>query len=373
MDLREEFRAGWNESAERGGARDELRQFGAWLLGLPGALLRALAHYGRALLRISVALLLDALRGTPVLVGLLVRGLVWTVRAGLRASAAMGETAPVPAVKPTAKGTAPAAEDGADEETVEEEAQLPADVPAGPPGKRRKQSAPAPAKQATAKAPAAAPAPAGLGLPDVLERAVIGFIVLALAVTGLGMVGRYLGGLLAPYASGIIFGLVAVWILAATMVAPQAEEDQEDDADDEDDVEGGDEDPAENDHEMVGEQPEEIDPWPTLCKLIRKCTEEETAAGAGGFRDHKGRGVRLDDLLVVLQRKGVTEAVDRKALITLLDKAEIPHREQIKFRLDGKQKPGPGVHVDDLTKTLGYRPRLPVDLVPDLTPQPGPS
>ncbi|MFJ4627136.1 hypothetical protein [Streptomyces sp. NPDC088847] len=348
VDLRDEFRAGWEESAARGGARDELHRLGAWLLGLPGALLRALAHYGRALTGLLAGLFRDALHGTPILARVIVRGLAWALRAGVRASAGAGEKSPAPAPAPAAK-----ADDGA----VEAEATLAADAPAGPPWKRGKKSA----------APTEA-TPAGTGLADIAERAVIAFVALAVAAAFVGMAGAYLGALLAPYGKGIVLGLIAAWFFAAAMVAPRDGGVEEEAVP----VVGGDE-LTENDHEMPGEQPEETDTWPALRHTIRQCAEHEAAAGSGGYREHKGRGIRLDDLLVAMQSAGVVEAVDRKSLIGLLDRAGIPYREQIKFRLHGKQKPGPGVHVDDLPAVLGHQPRLPPHLVPDITPQPGPS
>lgn len=364
-EVREEFRAGWREGAERGGIRDEAHRLSAWTRRLPAGLARFALGQLRALWTVTVALLRDALRGTPVLVGILARGLARGVRAAIRASAGAGAAAPTPAPAPAAepetKPKAPAAA---------EEGQEPAPVEAppaavalmGPPWKRRKAAAKAPAKHA----PATPPAPARGGLADVLERFVIGFLALAVVATFGGMALGALGSVLAPYVGGIILVLVVAWLVAAAMVAPQPGQpvDQEDEG----------EDRAENDHaKSAGEEPREIDPWPILRAAIRNCVEQETATGAGGFKDAKGRGVRMDDLVAPLQRRGVAEAVDRKAVIDLLERAEITYREQMKFRVGGKQKNAPGVHVDDLANDLGYRPRLPAGLVPDLTPQPGPS
>jgi hypothetical protein len=360
MDLRDEFHAGWQESAERGSARDELRQLGAWLLGRPRALLRFLAHYGRALLRAVLGVLRDALRGTPVLLGLIVRGILRAVRAGFHASAGAGEKPPVPA----------GAGGSAIEEVVEEEAALASDAPAGPPWKRRQKPAQAPAQ----KVPAAAPASGGLSAMDVLERAAIAFLVLALGATFLGMAGSSLAGLLAPYADGIIFGLFAVWVLVAAMVAPRGEESREDD-DEGGNVEAdqSDEDPTGNDHEVLGEQPEESDPWPAQREAIRKRVAEVAAAGAAGHRDAKGKGVPVDDLIAEFWPAGAPKGVDRNAVLALLERADITVRPQMKFRIGGRQKTPPGVHVDDLQNDLGYRPTIPAPFVPDLTPQPGPS
>ncbi|MBK3630878.1 hypothetical protein JHN59_40040, partial [Streptomyces sp. MBT49] len=368
MDIREEFRAAWDESAARGGFRDELHQLGAWLLGLPGALLRTLTRYSRALVRIVLGLLVDACRGTPVLIGLLVRGLIRAIRAGFRASASPGEAAAAPVGQPKAKQTAPAAEGGADREPGDEEAQLAADAPAGPPWKRRTKPSPAPAKQA----PAEPLAPAGLGPGDFVERAVVSFLVLALGATFLGTAGGFLGDLLAPYASGIVLALVAGWCFAAVMVAPrpgealEKEEPREGDEDDED--------PTENDHEnRAGEDPQEDDPWPAQREAIRAFVEKEVAAGAAGHREAKGKGARVDDLLAELQRRGSAQEWDRNAMLDLLERAGITVRQQMKFRVGGRQKTPPGVHIDDLASDLGFRPRLPAHLVPDITAQSGPS
>ncbi|TFV33171.1 hypothetical protein E4K10_30285 [Streptomyces sp. T1317-0309] len=56
----------------------------------------------------------------------------------------------------------------------------------------------------------------------------------------------------------------------------------------------------------------------------------------------------------------------------LLERCGITVREQMKFRVGGKQKNTPGVHIEDLARDLGHAPRLPAHLVPDLTPTPTP-
>ncbi|QNT94886.1 hypothetical protein HEP81_04613 [Streptomyces griseofuscus] len=358
-ELREEFREGWRAGVERGGLRDELHRLTAWTRRQPGSLARFALKQMHALWHVTVSLIRDAFRGTPVLAGILVRALARGVRAAVRASTGGGAAA-------SAKPADPAAAEECQEPAPTEEAQFTADAPAGPPWKRRKGAAQSPGKQAP---PTASSAPAKVGPADALERVAIGFLVLTVGATFGGMALGALGGLLAPYESGIILGLAVVWCLVAAMVAPRDEEptaDVEEDADDED--------PTENDHEMsAGEQAHEVDAWPTLRAAIRNCVEQEAAAGAGGFKEAKGRGVIVDDLVAPLQRRGVTQATDRKAVIGLLESAEIRWREQMKFRIGGKQKNRPGVHVADLAEDLGRRPRLPAELVPDLTPQPGPS
>lgn len=364
-ELREEFRAGYRGAAERGSAGEELRRLVAWLRRLPGGLARFLAGQLRALWSLTVGFLRDALRGTPVLVRSLVRGASRAVRASRSAGAGAAAPAPAPAAKPE---QAPAAKDD-DQEQPEEEARHAEEAPAGPPWKKPRK---APAKTATAP-PKPAPAPAGKSAGDLVDMAGIGFLVLVLVVTFGGMVLGYLGDLLAPYASGITLVLVAAWCVAAAIVAPRPEEapaDEEEDVVDEDQ----DEDPTENDHETsAGERDQETDPWPAQREAIRAFVEAEVAAGNAGYRDAKGKGAPVDALLAELQRRGAARGWDRNAMLGLLERAGITVRQQMKFRIGGKQKTPPGVHIDDLTIDLGFRPRLPAHLVPDLTPEPGPS
>lgn len=352
QDLREEFRTGFHEGAARGGVADELRVLGAWLRRLP----RRLAGFARAQLRalwaLTVVLLRDALRGSPVLTGIILRGIARGVRAAVSGSAGAGAAAPAPA---------PAA-DGEDQEQPEKEARLADQTPAGPPWKKSR-NAPAKAAPVLQKP---APAPAGKSLGDLMELAGIGFLVLALAVTFGGALLGTLGPLLAPYASGIVLILSVAWCVAAAIVAPRDEEPGEDGDDKED--------PTENDHENpAGEQDQEPDPWPAQREAIRAFVEAEVAAGNAGYRDAKGKGAPVDALLAGLQRRGSAQGWDRNTMLDLLEKADITVRQQMKFRIGGKQKTPPGVHIDDLTNNLGFRPRLPAHLVPNLTPQPGPS
>ncbi|MET8609754.1 hypothetical protein [Streptomyces misionensis] len=355
-EVREEFRAGWRKGAEYG-VRDELHRLGTWTRRLPAGLARFTHDQLRALWRVTVCLLRDTLRGTPVLAGILARGLTRGARAALRASTGAGAAA---STKARAKPAGPAAEEEGQETAPVEEAQFAADAPAGPPWKRRRGTAKALGKQA----PPAAPSAAVRGGPaDVLERVAVGFLVLAVGATFGGMALGALGSLLAPYARGIVFGLAVVWCLAAAMVAPRDEEPTAD-------VEN----PTENDHEeSAGETQQESDPWPARREAIRAFVEEEVAAGAAGHREAKGKGAPVDALLAELQRRGVAEVWGRDAMIDILRRAGITVRPQMKFRIGGKQKTPPGVHIDDLANDLGFRPRLPSHLVPDLTPPPGPS
>lgn len=220
MDVRElgeEFRAGYREGAARGSAADELRALGAWLRRLPGSLVRFGWRQLRALWTLSICFLWDALRGTPTLLVLILRGIATGVRAAASRSADAGAAAPAPApaAKPEPKEQAPAA-DGEDQKQPEEEAQHAEEAPAAPPWKKLRK---APAKAAPAKQEPA-PAPAGKSLGDLAELAGIGFLVLVLVVAFGGMLLGTLGSLLAPYASGIVLVLVVVWCVAAAIVAP---------------------------------------------------------------------------------------------------------------------------------------------------------
>ncbi|WP_309317442.1 hypothetical protein [Streptomyces salinarius] len=365
-DIGEEFRAGYREGAARGSAADELRALGAWLRRLPGGLARFLGAQLRALWTLSVCFLRDALRGTPVLLGAILRGIARGVRAAASRSAGAGGAAPAtsPVAKPEPEEKAPAA-DG----ERQEEAQLAEGAPAGPPWKKLRK---APAKAVPAKQ-GPAPGPAGKSLGDLAETAGIGFLILVLVATFGGMLLGALGDLLAPYARGIALVLVVVWCVAAVIVAPRDEapgdEDQEPG---EDDV--VEEDLSANDHEeSAGEEDQKADPWPAQREAIRAFVEAEVAAGNAGHRDAKGKGAPVDALLAELQRRGSARGWERNAMLDLLERAGITVREQMKFRIGGKQKTPPGVHVDDLANDLGFRPRLPTHLVPDLTPPPGPS
>ncbi|GAB2331750.1 hypothetical protein AB0N20_27525 [Streptomyces griseoincarnatus] len=355
--FREEFRAGWREGIDGGGPREELRRLGAWARRLPGGIARGLRVQFAALARAAVAFLRDVLRGSPVLVRLIASRVAASMRTALRPSA------PAPSL-PARAGTAKEGENG--EETAEtgeqppakEETALAAEAPTGPPWQRQKAKA--------SPKPPAAPARAaavGRGLGDLAERLVIALLGAALLVTFSGMALGYLGQLLAPYAGGIALGAVAAWCIAAACVAPRldAAEEKHDTT-------------PENDHEMLaGERPEETDPWPVQREAIRNTVEALAAAGAAGHRKAKGKGIPVDDLLLEFWPDGTPQGVDRKTVITLLERAGITVRAQMKFRIGGQQKTPPGVHVDDLARDLGRRPHLPARLVPDLTPAPGSS
>ncbi|MGX1513995.1 hypothetical protein [Streptomyces collinus] len=362
-DFREEFRDGFREGLDGDGPGEELRRLGTWARRLPGALARGLGLQARGLWRAAVAFLRDALRGTPVLVRLVFRALAAALRAAVRAST----TTPAAALAPAAK----AAEEGEEsaEETAEQvETGLAQKAPARPPWRRGRPST----AKASPKAPATAPAAKGGSIGELAERFVIGLLVAVLAVTFGGMLLGYLGGLLAPYAGGIALGSAAAWCIAAACVAPREDgEPAEEEPAVEEPAEG---DPTENDHEKsAGEQAEETDQWPAQREVIRNTVAALAAAGNAGHRRAKGKGVPVDDLLAEFWPHGAPEGVDRKAIIDLLERVGITVRPQMHFVIGGKKKTPPGVHVDDLANDLGYRPRLPAPLVPDLTPAPGPS
>ncbi|MEU9744860.1 hypothetical protein [Streptomyces niveus] len=291
--------------------------------------------------------------GSPVLLRHITRGLRAALRAALRALRGTGSTVPAPASPPSAEAAGQVPHERAKEDSPKEQAPQ---VPASRPWAKGKQ---------TPAAPGSGPAAAGEGgVADLAEAVVVGFLCLALAVTFLGMVLGFLGRILAPYRWGVGFILAVAWCIAAAIAAPQGASARAS-------AEATREDTITNDHEMLAgeEPPAPSTPW----EAVREFVEGAVAAGAAGFADAKGRGARVDDLLLGLQGKGLAGAGwDRKAAIVFLESAGITVREQMKFRLAGRQKNHPGVHIDDLADDLGHRPRLPAHLVPDITPQPTP-
>lgn len=319
----------------------------------------------------------DVWRGSPVLLGHVGRGLRYAVRAAFHATSSATAPAPAPAAAAPAKSTAqaPAADEPAEGEEqcpANEETALAQETHAGPPWRRRKAGEAKASGNPPAKAAAPAAAPAAESLGDRAERLAVGFLILAVAAVALRMLGGYVLQLLAPYGPAVALVLIIAWCITAAILAPHEEPDE--------DVEQPEEDVEEattlkkNDLEnSAGERPAEVDPWPAQRELIRAKVEAVAAAGAAGHRYAKGRGVPVDDLLSEFWPKGAPEGIDRKAVIELLTRAGITVRPQMKFTIGGKQKTPPGVHVVDLAKDLGHAPRLPARLVPDLTPEPGPS
>lgn len=286
-------------------------------------------------------------RGTWILLRLLVQ----LLRAGLRK--AVG-------------GTAPAA-------------------PKGPPPKVnvRKTTAP-PAEAGDAEGageePPARPAPART---DRLQNAALTLVVLVVAAGALRSVGAAVLYLLRPYMTLVVAAGTLAWFAAAltadAVTRPRndhenaaGEEGQEQEPGD---VEDDTEDDQEDEEDDV--EDEEDDPWPAQEKLLVKYVEQRVATVAAGKSEHvKGRGARVIDLLTEQQENGGLIGLDQKAMIDLLEKAGIPYREQMKFRVltttpngtKWAQKNNPGVHVEDMTKYLSRRPQLPPHLIADLTP-----
>ncbi|MGC5263973.1 hypothetical protein ACPXCO_23440 [Streptomyces cyaneofuscatus] len=130
-------------------------------------------------------------------------------------------------------------------------------------------------------------------------------------------------------------------------------------------------DPDEQDHE-AGEsyrdkeadraRQEKTQVWWTL-------VEREVATAV-----HQGtKGVRVATLLSIIQERGHLPDWDEARLVAMLRSIEIPVREQMYFKINGKKSNKHGVHVEDLTEALGRAPHLPAHLVPDLTPSQPPA
>ncbi|MEV6738657.1 hypothetical protein AB0N14_17680 [Streptomyces sp. NPDC051104] len=288
----------------------------------------------------------DLFAGSGVLLRLMLRGLMSAARSAAKASGGAEAAAPTPTGK---AATVEKADGGEGQEQGE-----PADAE---PGRQ-----PARVKKAPPKAVAAAKTGS-----DRMEQAAMLLLVGLVTVGGLVAVGGAVLAVLRPYRTVIVSVLVVGWFVAALVAAPQPAEPEDDQGtpgetpDDQETVAG---------EEHAEEEPEE-DPWPVQRESIRKWVEELAAAGAAGRRDAKGKGVPVDDLFAEMHDRGVPGSFDRKDMIELLERAGITVRDQMKFRIGGRQKTPPGVHVDDLAKDLGHRPRLPAHLVPDLTLQSG--
>lgn len=131
-------------------------------------------------------------------------------------------------------------------------------------------------------------------------------------------------------------------------------------------------DTPENDHETLGEEdPEEPGPDDPEAERVRRVAliwERVEHAVAAAWYQTATRGARTVDLLAEFQSGGALADWDEKQFRDMLRSIGIPVRDQMYFKVDGEKKNQPGVHVEDLTKTLGRTPRLPAHLVPDLTP-----
>lgn len=194
---------------------------------------------------------------------------------------------------------------------------------------------------------------------DRAEQLVTGILVVLVCGGAVGTLGGIVLVWLHPYLP-LVTGTVGTgWIVAALIAANRDHED--------------DHETTGNDHEVsAGEQDPEDDPWPAQREAIRGFVDQAVAAGAAGHTAAKGRGAPVDDLLAALQERGAVPTYDRAAMTALLEQCGITVRDQMKFRIGGKQKNTPGVHIEDLSRDLGHAPRLSAHLVPDLTPTPTP-
>jgi hypothetical protein len=224
-------------------------------------------------------------------------------------------------------------------------------------------------------------APARGGIGDIVEQLVMGVFVVVFAFT---LVGGVLGALwvyAASYVGWVVLALVVGWCLLAAAFAPEPgnEEEEEEDTTEGDHEKSAGEEPQEDAEEGEPEDDEEAREarWQDVQEKLRQFVEQRVAAGAANRTPNvKGRGARVDDLLAEQQQLGALPGMERKGMIELLGMAGITVREQMSFRVYEETATGskwvkknvPGVHVDDLTEDLGYRPRLPAHLVPDLTP-----
>ncbi|MFF1733773.1 hypothetical protein [Streptomyces sp. NPDC058247] len=133
-----------------------------------------------------------------------------------------------------------------------------------------------------------------------------------------------------------------------------------------------------NDHEKSGETGENPTPEQAAARLA--VFVEQAVAAADHIDGHKG--VHTETLLAAINRtEGLRAAVldpldqgdanwDVARLNATLTGLGIPvHNKGFKLILNGKQRTRAGVRHDQLTKTLGRRPRIPPQMVADRTPQ----
>ncbi|MFF5968205.1 hypothetical protein ACFY64_31680 [Streptomyces collinus] len=224
----------------------------------------------------------------------------------------------------------------------------------------------------------AKPAATG-GIGDIVEQLVMGVFVVVFAFTLLGGVLGALWVYAASYVGWVVLALIVGWCLLAAAFAPADEEEAEGDATEDDHEKSAGEEPQEDAEEGEPEDGEEAREarWQDVREKLRQFVEQRVAAGAANHNPKvRGRGARVDDLLAEQQQLGALPGMERKGMIELLGMAGITVREQMSFRVFEETATGskwvkknvPGVHVEDLTEDLGYRPRLPAHLVPDLTP-----
>ncbi|MGW2419004.1 hypothetical protein ACWC0C_07025 [Streptomyces sp. NPDC001709] len=118
-------------------------------------------------------------------------------------------------------------------------------------------------------------------------------------------------------------------------------------------------DPTENDQEKPAGETSTTD--------VTEATEHAVAEAVAAGRS----GIHLADLYrrIHPQVEDPTKHQLRDLHVELLA-AKIPVAEQLKMTINGRQVNQRGVRADELTKALGHAPRLPSNLVNDLTPDP---
>lgn len=152
---------------------------------------------------------------------------------------------------------------------------------------------------------------------------------------------------------------VAAWVKGTP--TPVAEHPDDEATNDDDFVDEDDElDEYESDVPEAGEK----DPTAALWRYV------EHVVAAKHSRNLKG--VHVSELLDGLQHHGAMTGWETKHLTAHLKSLGLPVRD-LNIKANGKQLNRPGIHYQDLTKTLGRTPALPPYLVPDLTPTETPA
>lgn len=132
-----------------------------------------------------------------------------------------------------------------------------------------------------------------------------------------------------------------------------------------------DEDTPQNDLETLGECDDEGDAAELAERARRiamiRLRVEHKVAEAALLQGKKG--VRTADILTSFQKEKAFVGWGEGEFIAALRGLGIPVRDQMHFVVDGKKRNLHGVHVDDLTQSLGRAPRLPANAIPDLTPE----
>jgi hypothetical protein len=165
-------------------------------------------------------------------------------------------------------------------------------------------------------------------------------------------------------ASTLVIPAFAWGVAAWAKGAPAADPEQAEDDPDEPGCDGPDDeyDADESDDEESGEKPAPRDPQEAMRDYV-----EHAVAANRHFRNRQG--VHIRELLEGLQHHGSLTTWKTADFRRHLETLEIPVRDNLKIIIDGKETNRPGVHHDDLTRSLGRSPALPPHLVPELTPQ----